>query len=33
LKLTAICWAIAFSLWLWKFSPNHWQARADGKAG
>lgn len=33
LQLTAACWATAFALWLGRFAPYHWQARADGKPG
>lgn len=33
LILTATLWAAAFGLWLWRFSPYHWRARADGKPG
>lgn len=33
LDITAGAWAIAWSLWLWRFAPYLWQARADGKAG
>jgi uncharacterized protein involved in response to NO len=33
LWLAAVCWALAFALYLWRYAPMLWSARVDGHPG
>jgi len=32
-SLAGLLWLLAFGIWVWKYAPFYWRARADGKPG